>query len=150
MLFRSDEGKLQNSQNATYDFKDTIIIATTNAGVDFAEEKVVGFNPVSNEDALKKDPRNILQKTLSPEIVNRFGNIIYLDHLQQEEYAQVLDLTFAKFFENMNLPEELEPIVKQNYSTKKAELVKNYNLSFGARNSESDINYIIVQALQNY
>ncbi|MDT2938611.1 AAA family ATPase [Lactococcus lactis] len=145
-----DEGKLQNSQNATYDFKDAIIIATTNAGVDFAEEKVVGFNPVSNEDALKKDPRNILQKTLSPEIVNRFGNIIYLDHLQQEEYAQVLDLTFAKFFENMNLPEELEPIVKQNYSTKKAELVKNYNLSFGARNSESVINDIIVQALQNY
>ena len=84
------------------------------------------------------------------ESVNRFGNIIYLDHLQQEEYAQVLDLTFAKFFENMNLPEELEPIVKQNYSTKKAELVKNYNLSFGARNSESAINDIIVQALQNY
>ena len=91
-----------------------------------------------------------MQKTLSPEIVNRFGNIIYLDHLQKEEYAQVLDLTFAKFFENMNLPEELEPIVKQNYSTKKAELIKNYNLSFGARNSESVINDIIVQALQNY
>lgn len=97
-----DEGKTKTNRNTTIDFSRTIIIATTNAGVEALAEKRVGFGHNGKtvaDSATKTDIMNALKQNFKIEILNRFEHIIAFNSLSQEDFTKVLAVKYNKIIE---------------------------------------------------
>ena len=131
-----DEGRLTDSLGRRIDFKNTIIIMTSNVGTrqlkDFG--KGVGFNM---SDDIKMDSeysRGVIQKalnrTFSPEFLNRVDDIVIFDQLSKEAIFSIIDLELKGLFNRvigMGYQLELTPEAKDFIAE------KGYDVQFGAR-----------------
>lgn len=122
-----EDGRLTDSQGRTVTFKDTVIIATSNAGV--AEKKItVGFG--AENAPQETDVMASLSSYFRPEFLNRFDGVVSFRHLAQEDLLQIVDLMLQDVA--MNLKEQGMDITVTNEA--KAKLaVLGYDPSFGAR-----------------
>ena len=138
-----DEGRLTDSYGRTVDFKNTIIVMTSNVGTrqlkDFG--KGVGFTAQAKDD--KEVSRGVIQKALnkhfSPEFLNRVDEIITFDQLDRSAIRRIVDL------ELKGLYKRVETIGYQLVLTDSAcDLLadKGYDVQFGARP--------LKRAVQNY
>ena len=85
-----DDGRLTDGQGRTVDFRNTILILTSNLGSAFIADP-------SLEDAAKKDAvMNVVRSTFKPEFLNRLDDIILFDALSTEELTQIVDLQVAR------------------------------------------------------
>jgi ATP-dependent Clp protease ATP-binding subunit ClpC len=102
-----DDGQLTDSLGRKVDFKNTIIIMTSNIGVrqlkDFGQG--VGFATKARveaaEDHAKTVIRDALKKTFSPEFLNRIDDVIIFNSLQREEIFQIIDITLKDVFKRL-------------------------------------------------
>ena len=145
-----DEGRLTDGNGRFVDFRNTVIIMTSNAGTrqlkDFG--RGVGFN-TKNDSAFmldekdKEHARQIVQKALSkqfsPEFLNRLDEIITFDQLDLAAIKQIIDIELKSLYNrisslgyNINLSEEAKQYVAE----------KGYDVQFGARP--------LKRAIQNY
>lgn len=145
-----DEGRLTDGNGRFVDFRNTVIIMTSNAGTrqlkDFG--RGVGFN-IKNDSAFmldekdKEHARQIVQKALSkqfsPEFLNRLDEIITFDQLDLAAIKQIIDIELKSLYNrisslgyNINLSEEAKQYVAE----------KGYDVQFGARP--------LKRAIQNY
>ena len=136
MLQVMDEGRLTDSNGTTVDFKNTVIIMTSNCGTrqlkDFG--KGIGFSRPDTSAADKQYSREVIQKALhkqfAPEFLNRLDDIINFDQLDLEAIKRIVDI-------------ELKPIVKRvkemGYTLETEEDAKEflarkgYDVQYGAR-----------------
>ena len=105
-----EDGRLTDSQGRTVDFKNTVIIMTSNVGARLItdHQKALGF--VQNEDKEEKDVKQLvlgeLKKVFRPEFLNRVDDIIVFNKLTQDEIKEIakkmLD-TLAKRLKAMNI-----------------------------------------------
>ena len=132
-----EDGRLTDSQGRTVDFKNTIIIMTSNVGarlITDAEGSKLGFafenKDSSKEEAVQKENKDIkelvmgeLKKVFRPEFLNRVDDIIVFNKLSEDEIKQIagkmLD-SLAKRLENMNISitfddEAVTAISKEGY-----------------------------------
>ena len=79
-----DDGRLTDGQGNTVNFKNTIIIATSNAGF--------GYESNSTEDADKPELMDRLKPYFRPEFLNRFDAVIEFSHLDKEDLSKIVDL----------------------------------------------------------
>lgn len=79
-----DDGRLTDGQGNTVNFKNTVIIATSNAGY--------GYESNSTEDADKPELMDRLKPYFRPEFLNRFDAIIEFSHLDKEDLSKIVDL----------------------------------------------------------
>lgn len=79
-----DDGRLTDGQGNTVDFKNTVIIATSNAGF--------GYESNSTEDADKPELMDRLKPYFRPEFLNRFDAVIEFSHLDKEDLSKIVDL----------------------------------------------------------
>ena len=87
-----DNGLLTDNNGRKADFRNVIIIMTTNAGADLLEKKSIGFNSQSNEtDAIKT-----LKKLFSPEFRNRLDEIIQFNYLPKKVILSIVDKFLVK------------------------------------------------------
>ena len=87
-----DNGVLTDNNGRKADFRNVIIIMTTNAGADLLEKKTIGFNSQSNEtDAIKT-----LKKLFSPEFRNRLDEIIQFNYLPKKVILSIVDKFLVK------------------------------------------------------
>ncbi len=91
-----DEGRLTDSFGRTVDFKNTIIIMTTNAGADTTATNAFGF-PGSRDDAksyekMKEDFTGSIQKYFRPEFLNRLDDIIVFHALNRDNLKQIISI----------------------------------------------------------
>ena len=87
-----DNGVLTDNNGRKADFRNVIIIMTTNAGADLLEKKSIGFNSQSNEtDAIKT-----LKKLFSPEFRNRLDEIIQFNYLPKKVILSIVDKFLVK------------------------------------------------------
>lgn len=125
-----EDGRLTDSQGRTVNFKETVIIMTSNAGVTDKKEAVVGFN-TGGTDAIKET--NILQSLgayFKPEFLNRFDSIIEFEPLEKEELLQILDLMLGEL--QVELKEQgITVNIDEDAKLKLVEL--GYHPEFGAR-----------------
>ena len=122
-----EDGRLTDSQGRTVSFKDTVIIATSNAGQS-VKTITVGF-----EKGNEKRERSILDSLknyFKPEFLNRFDNIIEFKPLKKEELLKIVDLMLAEVKESLK-EQEITIEVSPEAKTKLAEL--GYHPEFGAR-----------------
>ncbi|GED57589.1 ATP-dependent Clp protease ATP-binding subunit [Brevibacillus formosus] len=121
-----EDGRLTDSQGRTVNFKETVIIATSNAGV--SERKIsVGFGAQAPEPATVLDS---LGAYFKPEFLNRFDSIISFAHLEKQDLVKIVDLLLRDVMGNLS-EQGMEISVSDAAKEKLAEL--GYNPSFGAR-----------------
>lgn len=138
-----DEGHLTDSQGRKIDFKNTILIMTSNVGTrqlkDFG--KGIGFSVDSNIN--KEFSRGVLQKalnkTFSPEFLNRVDDIITFDQLEKDSIDKIIDIELVTFKKRMD---ELSYKIDIDSATKDFIASKGYDVQFGARP--------LKRAIQNY
>lgn len=83
-----DDGRLTDGQGNTVNFKNTVIIATSNAGF--------GYEANLTEDADKPELMNRLKPFFRPEFLNRFNAVIEFSHLTKEDLSKIVDLMLAE------------------------------------------------------
>lgn len=129
-----DEGRLTDSLGRRIDFKNTIIIMTSNVGSrqlkDFGTTGV-GFNTASDD---KKQAQGVISKALnrafSPEFLNRIDDIVMFDQLDKDAIFKIIDVELADFYGRvMKLGYEL----KLSDDAKEFIATKGYDKNFGAR-----------------
>ncbi|MBP1676953.1 MAG: negative regulator of tic competence [Bacteroidetes bacterium] len=131
-----DEGRLTDSLGRRIDFKNTIIIMTSNVGTrqlkDFG--KGVGFNTPTDVSLDSEFSRGVIQKalnrTFAPEFLNRVDDIIMFDQLSKDSIKQIIDLELKGLFgrvTGMGYKLELSDEAK-NFIAERG-----YDVQFGAR-----------------
>ncbi|MDE6632436.1 MAG: AAA family ATPase, partial [Muribaculaceae bacterium] len=129
-----DEGRLTDSLGRRIDFKNTIIIMTSNVGSrqlkDFGTTGV-GFNTSSDD---KKQAQGVISKALnrafSPEFLNRIDDIVMFDQLDKDAIFKIIDVELKDFYGRvMKLGYEL----KLSEEAKEFIASKGYDKNFGAR-----------------
>ncbi len=105
-----EDGRLTDSRGRTVDFKNTVIIMTSNAGARLITEKHKSLGFAQEEGADKADTKELvmaeLKKLFRPEFLNRIDDIIVFNKLTQDEIKQIASKmlgTLAKRLENMNI-----------------------------------------------
>jgi len=130
-----EDGRLTDSQGRQVDFKNTVIIMTTNLGTrDIAKGVQMGFQSGSdvktNYERMKAKVAEELKQHFRPEFLNRVDDTIVFPQLSQEEIIQIVDLMIAKVDERLrdrDMGIELTPAAKV------ALAVKGYDPVLGAR-----------------
>jgi ATP-dependent Clp protease ATP-binding subunit ClpC len=136
MLQVMDEGRLTDSLGRRIDFKNTIIIMTSNIGTrqlkDFG--RGVGFTTSTTSETDSEFSKGVIQKALTrafaPEFLNRVDDVIMFDQLSKESLAKIIDLELKGIFGrvlNMGYQLELTPEAKDYISE------RGYDVQFGAR-----------------
>lgn len=82
-----DHGKLTDGNGRTVDFRNTLVVLTTNAGAAIAARPTMGFVQADHES----DGRQALERTFSPELRNRIDEIVTFKSLSSESVAKVVD-----------------------------------------------------------
>ena len=131
-----DDGMLTDGLGRKIDFKNTVIIMTSNIGVrqlkDFGTG--VGFNTsarVSNEEEnVKAVIQKALSKTFSPEFLNRIDDIIIFNSLEKPQIHQIIDIILVNVFKRL---EDLGYIIELSDTAKDFIAEKGYDPKFGAR-----------------
>ncbi len=85
-----DDGRITDSQGRTVDFKNTIIILTSNLGSEFILEGINENGEISEE--ARNKVQNLLKKSFRPEFLNRLDEIVFYKPLQKTEVSKILDL----------------------------------------------------------
>ncbi|MDE6066667.1 MAG: ATP-dependent Clp protease ATP-binding subunit [Duncaniella sp.] len=129
-----DEGRLTDSLGRRVDFKNTIIIMTSNIGSrqlkDFGGG--IGFNarPAEDKDVSQGVIRKALNKAFAPEFLNRIDDIVMFDPLSRESIFKIIDIELAGFYKRVS-----ELGYKLTVSDEARDFVadKGYDSQFGAR-----------------
>ena len=88
-----DDGRITDSQGRTVDFKNTIIILTSNLGSDYILEGITKDGEISEE--AKEQVNALLKKSFRPEFLNRLDEIIFYKPLKKDEISKILELLIA-------------------------------------------------------
>lgn len=131
-----DEGRLTDSLGRRIDFKNTIIIMTSNIGVrqlrDFGGG--VGFNTAGNDAPDSAHAQGVIQKALnkafSPEFLNRIDDIIMFDQLDKEAIFKIIDIELSGFYKRVA---DLGYKLTLTDAAKNFVAEKGYDIQFGAR-----------------
>ncbi|MGB9809793.1 MAG: AAA family ATPase, partial [Caldanaerobacter sp.] len=124
-----EDGRLTDSKGRTVDFKNTVIIMTSNVGAELLKKQTtLGFMPQDKEDKasfekIKETLMAELRKTFRPEFLNRVDEIIVFHPLSKEHIEKIADIMIKelnKRLEENNIkleftPEAKEEIIKQGY-----------------------------------
>ncbi|VPJ40557.1 Group II intron maturase [Streptococcus pneumoniae] len=99
-----DDGRLTDGQGNTVNFKNTVIIATSNAGF--------GYEANLTEDADKPELMDRLKPFFRPEFLNRFNAVIEFSHLTKEDLSKIVDLMLAEVNQTL-VKKEIDLVVSQ-------------------------------------
>ena len=130
-----EDGRLTDSQGRVVDFKNTVIIMTTNLGTrDISKAVGLGFAPgndaASNYDRMKNKVQDELKQHFRPEFLNRVDDVVVFPQLTEDEIVQIVDLMIAKLDERLrdkDMGIELSPAAKKLLAK------KGYDPVLGAR-----------------
>ena len=145
-----DEGRLTDGSGRLIDFRNTVIIMTSNAGTRQLKEfgRGIGFNAgqfdgFSHDEKDKEYARSIIQKSLSkqfsPEFLNRLDEIITFDQLDLEAIKKIIDIELQGLYKRTS---QLGYTLQLTDNAKEFVATKGYDVQFGARP--------LKRAIQNY
>ncbi len=123
-----DDGRLTDSQGRTVDFKNTIIIMTSNIG---SEYLIDGLNDDGSIDEENKDKVDvILRNSFKPEFLNRIDDIVMFTPLTSEQVYEIIDLQIADIRSRL---EDKDINLEISNAAKEYILANAYNIEYGAR-----------------
>jgi len=89
-----DDGRLTDGHGRMVDFKNVVVIMTSNLGTQEVQKQSIGFRQEKEleQEKLRQTIKNALKQTFRPELINRIDEIIIFDSLNQQQLRQVVDL----------------------------------------------------------
>ena len=123
-----DDGRVTDSQGRTVDFKNTIIIMTSNLGSSIILDSIEKDGVVTNE--AEDEVHNLLKQQFRPEFLNRLDDIIIFKPLTKDEVTKIVDLLVAKLASRL-ADKQLKLVVTD--SAKKYIVDNGYDPVYGAR-----------------
>ena len=129
-----EEGKLTDSMGRVVDFRNTIILMTSNVGAEMIKrQSTLGFSPITNESTYEKMRERILdeaKKTFRPEFLNRLDDIIVFRSLTKPDLIQILELEVEKVVKRLK-GKNLQLVLDEK--AKDFLVEKGYDPTYGAR-----------------
>ncbi len=144
-----DEGRLTDNQGRTVNFKNTIIVMTSNIGAPFIMERSKTIDETNQETVyteIKEEVEKMLKQSLRPEFLNRIDEIIVFHPLGIGEIRQIIDLQFR----NIQAKLENQGIVIDLSSDARDFLARTgYDPAFGARPLKRALQKLVTNPLAN-
>ena len=139
-----DEGRLTDNNGRTIDFKNTVIIMTSNIGTRQLKEfgRGIGFsasNRMADNDYSRSVIQKALNKTFAPEFLNRLDEIITFDQLSLEAITCIVNIELKSLLQRVN---QIGYKLEIDDKAKHFLAIKGYDVQFGARP--------LKRAIQNY
>ncbi|MFN3342001.1 MAG: ATP-dependent Clp protease ATP-binding subunit [Flavobacteriales bacterium] len=136
LLQALDDGQMTDSLGRKIDFRNTIIIMTSNIGArqlsDFGAG--VGFGTKAKEETSERDNKGVveaaLRKAFAPEFLNRIDDVVMFNSLKREDIHQIIDLELQKLFKRIN---ELGYKIELTPDAKDQIAENGFDEKFGAR-----------------
>lgn len=130
-----EEGHLTDSQGKRVDFKNTVIVMTSNLGArEIQKNTPMGFKKINTEalsyDEIKEKVMSELKKAFRPEFLNRVDEVIVFHKLQKQQVYNIMDLMMSRVQQQLEL-QGITIDLKKN--AKELLLEKGYDSSMGAR-----------------
>jgi len=142
-----DDGRLTDGQGRTVDFKNTVIVMTSNIGTGFVDKNRIGFS-VLGKDKATEDTRKRLMDALRsqfrPEFLNRVDDIIVFNSLTREHLSQIVDIQLqnvSKLLKDRKVKLEISAAAKD------AIISEGYDPQYGARPMKRAIQRLISDPL---
>ena len=131
-----DDGQLTDGLGRKVDFKNTLIIMTSNIGVrqlkDFGQG--VGFATKARQEASEDHSRSVIQnalkRTFSPEFLNRIDDVVIFNSLSQDDIFKIIDIALGELYTRL---EGMQYALELDDSAKKFVAEKGFDPQFGAR-----------------
>ena len=141
-----DEGRLTDGNGTTIDFRNAIIIMTSNSGTrqikDFGTG--IGFQNRSTDEDRKQQTRSIVEKALkkqfAPEFLNRLDDIVYFDQLSREDIRRIADIELKPLLRRIK---EMGYTLELSDKTIEQIATEGYDVQYGARPLRRAIQRII-------
>jgi ATP-dependent Clp protease ATP-binding subunit ClpB len=121
-----DDGRLTDGQGRTVDFRNVLIVMTSNLGSDYLVNQPEG----EDTKAVEKDVMNVVRGHFRPEFLNRVDEIILFHRLRREDMGAIVDIQFrrlAKLLEGRKIALDLDAKGRQWLAD------KGYDSAYGAR-----------------
>lgn len=131
-----DDGRMTDGQGHTVDFRNTIIIMTSNAGTEHLQGKPIGFstNDANQQQVNLKEAEHkvneALKQAFRPEFLNRIDEIVVFQPLIEEDLIQIVDLQVNDLLERLS---EQEITLELTQAAKDLIVREGYSASYGAR-----------------
>ncbi len=131
-----DDGRITDSQGRTVDFKNTIIIMTSNAGAQrIVDPKKLGFSNVENAESEHKDMKNNvmeeIKRMFKPEFLNRIDDIVVFRALSKEDVKGIAALMLKEL--KNRLAKQMDITLTYGDTVKNFIFEKGYDKKYGAR-----------------
>ncbi len=131
-----DEGHITDNTGRKIDFKNTVIIMTSNAGAQrIVEPKLLGFNSANDEavnyDKMKKGVMEEIKQIFKPEFLNRIDEIIVFRSLQKEDMKQIVSIMLTEVLKRAS--EQLNIKLSVTSAAKTFLVEDSYDKKYGAR-----------------
>ncbi len=144
-----DDGRLTDGQGRTVDFKNTIIIMTSNVGVSSLNEKgPIGFDTSDNENKSADRTREIIEREVkdafAPEFLNRLDEVIMFNPLSEEDIVEITALMLEKTRDRLN---NIDIDIEYDRDVVKLLAKEGFNDEYGARPLERHITKMIENTL---
>ena len=141
-----DEGRLTDGNGTTIDFRNTVIIMTSNSGTrqikDFGTG--IGFQAMPTDEDRKKQTRSIVEKALkkqfAPEFLNRLDDIVFFDQLSQDDIRRITDIELRPLLRRIK---EMGYTLELSEDTIRKIATEGYDVQYGARPLRRAIQRII-------
>jgi len=140
-----DEGILTDSFGRKIDFKNTVIILTSNIGTKKIEGEGIGFSTATNKQKMVHDKiQGELKKLFRPELLNRLDERIIFNSLSNEDIAKIIDLEISKIVKNLR---SSNTEIKIDEKAKDLLIKEGYEQKYGARSIIRAIREMIEEPL---
>jgi len=129
-----EEGKLTDNVGRVVNFRNTIILMTSNVGSDtIKKQSTLGFSPITDENSYEKMREKILEeakKTFRPEFLNRLDDIVVFRSLTKPDLIEILDLEISKVIHRLKARN-----IMLHFDEKAKDLLvsRGYDPQYGAR-----------------
>lgn len=148
-----DDGRITDSQGRTVDFKNTVIIMTSNAGAQrIVDPKQLGFSSGSNEDSAHNDMKNNVmeevKRMFKPEFINRIDDIIVFRALSKDDVKAICALMLKEL--KNRVKKQMNITITYGDTLKNHIFDKGYDKKYGARPLKRAIQNMVEDELAEY
>ncbi len=145
LLQMLDDGRITDSQGRTIDFKNTIIILTSNLGANIILDGINSDGTISAEAT--NDVHNLLKQSFRPELLNRLDEIIMFNPLTKKQTISIVNLLLKSLSERL---EEKQLYLQVSEEVKEQIVNQGYDANFGARPLKRFIQHEIETLVARY
>jgi ATP-dependent Clp protease ATP-binding subunit ClpC len=127
-----EDGRLTDGHGRMVDFKNVVVIMTSNLGTQEIQKQSIGFRPEKeiDQEKLRQTIKNALKQAFRPELINRIDEIIIFDSLNQQQLRQIVDLLIEEVKKRLS---EHKMAVELTDAAKAWLLKEGYDPAYGAR-----------------